>query len=181
MELNRLKSAGELYTYLPPTPSNAHQLSPVPPLSKEGGDYGYSVGRGSFHLGRAVGRWMSVACWLMLGRRTVRDVSFLRWSRCLTLIRRNNTLHRRLPRYVHRRIIPPNSWGGKIYGNAFSDFLWQWIRSSFNYRKFWLGLGLVRSCRQDQRAWFADVTGVIVDVEWWYGSKYTCWISSLQH
>ena len=61
MELNRPKSVGELYTYIPPTPRNAHQLSRVPPFSKENNDYGFSVGRGSFHLDRAVGRWINVA------------------------------------------------------------------------------------------------------------------------
>ena len=61
MEINRPKSVGELYTYIPPTPRNAYQLSRVPPFSKENSDYGFSVGRGSFHLDHAVGRWMSVA------------------------------------------------------------------------------------------------------------------------
>lgn len=50
----------ELYTYLPLTPENAERLKRVPPLSIENGDYGFSVGRGAFHLDAAVGRWLAV-------------------------------------------------------------------------------------------------------------------------
>ena len=54
-------SVGELYTYLPLTPDNAKRLMSVPPLSVENGDCGFSVGRGAFHLGVAIGRWVTVA------------------------------------------------------------------------------------------------------------------------
>lgn len=57
----RPKSVGELYAYLPLTPGNSTHLLAVPPSSKANPDYGYSVGRGSFHLGTAVGQWVSVA------------------------------------------------------------------------------------------------------------------------
>ena len=51
----------ELYAYLPLTQDNAKRLKSVPPHSTENGDYGFSVGRGAFHLGVAVGRWVAVA------------------------------------------------------------------------------------------------------------------------
>ena len=57
----RTGSVAELYTYLPLTPENAEYLKSVPPCSLENGDYGFSVGRGAFHLDVAVGRWVSVA------------------------------------------------------------------------------------------------------------------------
>lgn len=46
---------------MPLTPDNAKRLKSVPPRSIENGDYGFSVGRGAFHLDVAVGRWVSVA------------------------------------------------------------------------------------------------------------------------
>ena len=33
----------------------------MPPLSKANADYGFSVGRGSFYLDIAVGKWVSIA------------------------------------------------------------------------------------------------------------------------
>lgn len=57
----RTDSVAELYTYLPLTPENAECLKSVPPCSIENGDYGFSVGRGAFHLDIAVGRWVTVA------------------------------------------------------------------------------------------------------------------------
>ena len=59
--LCRPKSAGEMYAYLPLTSGNACRLLAVSPLSKENGDYGFSVSRGSFCLNIAVGRWVSLA------------------------------------------------------------------------------------------------------------------------
>ncbi|KAF5372661.1 hypothetical protein D9615_009869 [Tricholomella constricta] len=56
----RAKSAGELYAYLPMTKVNNSQLLAAPPESKANPDYGISVGRGSFHLDIAVGRWVSL-------------------------------------------------------------------------------------------------------------------------
>ena len=57
----RSESVAELYTYLPLTPENANRLKSVPPRSIENNDYGFSVGRGAFHLDIAVGRWIAVA------------------------------------------------------------------------------------------------------------------------
>lgn len=51
----------ELYTYLPLTPENAKCLKSVPPRSIENNDYGFSVGRGAFHLDAAVGQWVAIA------------------------------------------------------------------------------------------------------------------------
>lgn len=57
----RADSVAELYTYLPLTPENAERLKCVPPHSIENSDYGFSVGRGAFHLDVAVGQWVAVA------------------------------------------------------------------------------------------------------------------------
>ena len=57
----RPESTAELYTYLPMTPENAKCLKSVPPHSFENADYGFSVGRGAFHLSVAVGQWVAVA------------------------------------------------------------------------------------------------------------------------
>jgi hypothetical protein len=57
----RPQSVGELYAYLPLTQGNSSRLLAVPPASKANADYGFSVGRGSFHLGIAVGQWVTIA------------------------------------------------------------------------------------------------------------------------
>jgi hypothetical protein len=57
----RPEAQGELYTYLPLTPGNSTRLQAVPPLSKSNTDFGFSVGRGSFHFDIAVGTWVSMA------------------------------------------------------------------------------------------------------------------------
>lgn len=57
----RAESAGELYTYIPLTPGNSSRLLAVPPVSRANADYGFSVGRGSFHLDVAVGKWVSIS------------------------------------------------------------------------------------------------------------------------
>lgn len=61
MNTYRANSVGELYTYLPLTAENASQLLAVPPLSRKNADYGFSVGRGAFHLDIAIGKWVAVA------------------------------------------------------------------------------------------------------------------------
>lgn len=57
----RPRAEGELYTYLPLTPGNSTRLHAVPPFSKGNADFGFSVGRGSFHLNIAVGKWVGIA------------------------------------------------------------------------------------------------------------------------
>ncbi len=57
----RAQAIGELYTYLPLTPNNEAQLAAVPPYSRQNADYGFSVGRGSFCLDAAVGKWIALA------------------------------------------------------------------------------------------------------------------------
>lgn len=59
--LFRMNSVAELYTYLPLTPENTKRLKCTSPRSIENNDYGFSVGRGAFHLDAAVGKWLSVA------------------------------------------------------------------------------------------------------------------------
>ena len=59
--LPRPKAQGELYTYLPLRDSNTKRLRAVPPYSRDNGNYGFSVGRGAFHLDVAVGSWVTVA------------------------------------------------------------------------------------------------------------------------
>ncbi|KAJ8517619.1 hypothetical protein ONZ45_g5204 [Pleurotus djamor] len=57
----RADGLGELYTYLPLTVNNAAHLGKVPPQSHQNSDYGFSVGRGSYHLNDAVGKWATMA------------------------------------------------------------------------------------------------------------------------
>lgn len=57
----RPKGVGELYSYIPITPTNTSILIGVPPISKQNPDYGFSVGRGAFTLQEAVGKWAGVA------------------------------------------------------------------------------------------------------------------------
>ncbi|KAI0915374.1 hypothetical protein AcV5_003865 [Taiwanofungus camphoratus] len=55
----RADGAGELYAYLPQLPSNTARLAAVPPLSVAHADYGFSVGRGAWRF--SAGRWHAVA------------------------------------------------------------------------------------------------------------------------
>jgi len=59
----RANGAGELYTYIPLTPQNTTQLLAAPPSPRANADYGFSVGRGTFHLALALafGRWVALA------------------------------------------------------------------------------------------------------------------------
>lgn len=66
MYTGRASGVGELYTYLPLTDHNSTQQRSIPPLSVENADYGFSVGRGSFNLQKAIGNWVTVATRLKL-------------------------------------------------------------------------------------------------------------------
>ena len=57
--LNRENGKGELYAYLPVTPSNTERLLSIPPRSIQHPDYGFSAGRGAFKF--TPGRWTTVA------------------------------------------------------------------------------------------------------------------------
>ncbi|KAM5545157.1 hypothetical protein V8D89_001268 [Ganoderma adspersum] len=54
----REEGAGELYTYLPQTDRNTERLLLVPPKSIQHADYGFSVGRGAFTF--TPGQWTRV-------------------------------------------------------------------------------------------------------------------------
>jgi hypothetical protein len=57
--VSRAGGKGELYAYLPLTPTNTARLLAVPPESHQNADYGISVGRGAWRF--AADRWTYVA------------------------------------------------------------------------------------------------------------------------
>ncbi|KAJ7868274.1 polysaccharide lyase family 14 protein, partial [Mycena leptocephala] len=124
----RSKGLGELYTYLPLTPTNRERLIAVPPSSKENSDYGFSVGRNAFQFDVAVGKWVSLAFRVKLNTIGSDDGELELWVAGLTLRDSERSL---------------------IKGAHFQTFFG-------GHQDDW-------ASPKDQRAWFADLSGVVIE------------------
>ncbi|KAJ3731567.1 hypothetical protein DFJ43DRAFT_1079557 [Lentinula guzmanii] len=129
----RSKGAGELYVYLPSTEQNRERLLAVPPLSHENADYGFSVGRGAFSI--PVGQWMSIAIRVKLNTVGHEDGEIELWIDGISVISVTKLTLRQ-------------SEKSRLKGMHFQTFFG-------GNKPDW-------ASPRDQRAWFADVTGVSV-------------------
>ncbi|KAF9257931.1 polysaccharide lyase family 14 protein [Marasmius fiardii PR-910] len=129
----RQNGAGELYTYLPLTENNKRRLLAVPPLSRANNDYGFSVGRGSFIFVKA--RWMCIALRLKMNTVDEEDGELELWIDGLSVI--------------------------FIRGLSFRDSEAAIIKG-MHFQTFFGGHAEDWASPKDQRAWFADVTGVSI-------------------
>ncbi|KAF7364797.1 Polysaccharide lyase family 14 protein [Mycena venus] len=127
----RSKGLGELYTYLPLTPTNRERLLAVPPSSKENSDYGFSVGRGAFNFDIAAGKWVSpsVSCQV-----EYRELQL--WVDGESVINVAGLMLR-------------DSERSRIKGAHFQTFFG-------GHQDDW-------ASPKDQRAWFADLSGVVIE------------------
>ncbi|KAG6901269.1 hypothetical protein C0995_014358 [Termitomyces sp. Mi166 len=132
----RPKSAGELYTYLPLTAANSSLLINVPPESKANNDYGFSVGRGSFHLDIAVGRWVSIAFRVKLNTPGHHNGEIQLWVDGESVM-------------DIKGLSVCDAENAKIKGMHFQTFFG-------GHDESW-------ASPKDQRAWFADVSGAILE------------------
>ncbi|KAF7299826.1 hypothetical protein HMN09_00989300 [Mycena chlorophos] len=132
----RAGGAGELYTYLPLLDSNHNRLSAVPPFSKQNPDYGMSVGRGAFSFTEAVGQWVSLAFRVKLNRVGAEDGALELFVEGKSVIDVKGLVFR-------------TSENSRIKGGHFQTFFG-------GHTEDW-------ASPKDQRAWFADVTGAILE------------------
>ncbi|KAJ7845417.1 polysaccharide lyase family 14 protein [Mycena olivaceomarginata] len=132
----RSKGLGELYTYLPLTPTNRERLLAVPPSSKENSDYGFSVGRNAFKLDIAVGKWVSLAFRVKLNSIGCDDGELELWVDGKSVIKVAGLMLR-------------DSEHARIKGAHFQTFFG-------GHQDDW-------ASPKDQRAWFADLSGVVID------------------
>ncbi|KAJ7064406.1 hypothetical protein B0H15DRAFT_794682, partial [Mycena belliarum] len=132
----RSKGLGELYTYLPLTPSNRDRLLAVPPSSKENSDYGFSVGRNAFKFDPAVGKWISLAFRVKLNAVGCEDGELELWVDGKSVITVSGLMFR-------------DSEQSRIKGGHFQTFFG-------GHQDDW-------ASPKDQRAWFADVSGVVIE------------------
>ncbi|KAJ7617443.1 polysaccharide lyase family 14 protein [Mycena polygramma] len=132
----RSKGLGELYTYLPLTPTNGERLLTVPPSSKENSDYGFSVSRNAFKFDIAVGEWVSLAFRVKLNSIGCDDGELELWVDGKSVIKVVGLMLR-------------DSECSRIKGAHFQTFFG-------GHADDWASL-------KDQRAWFADLTGVVID------------------
>ncbi|XP_006460565.1 hypothetical protein AGABI2DRAFT_203648 [Agaricus bisporus var. bisporus H97] len=131
----RRNGVGELYTYLPPVEGNTKVLKSVPPQSIENSNFGFSVGRGAYKWEKAVGNWVAVACRIKLN-----DVGYAN-GEVEVWIDGERTIN--------------------IAGLKFRDSEKSIIKG-MHFETFFGGHSAEWASPKDQRAWFADVTGVIV-------------------
>ncbi|TFK33788.1 hypothetical protein BDQ12DRAFT_707183 [Crucibulum laeve] len=126
---------GELYTYLPLSESNKNRLLAVPPRTIENSDYGFSVGRGSFCWDIAAGRWVSVAFRVKLN-----DIGFQNGEVQLWI----------------DGVSAMNIDGLELRYSKDSTL------KGFHFQTFFGGSTAEWASPKEQKAWFADLTGVII-------------------
>ncbi|KAG7091566.1 hypothetical protein E1B28_010591 [Marasmius oreades] len=129
----RQNGTGELYTYLPPTENNKKQLLAVPPVSRANNDYGFSVGRGSFTFVK--GTWVCIALRLKMNTVGEEDGELELWINGHSVI-------------SIQRLSFRDSEMATIKGMHFQTFFG-------GHTEDW-------ASPKDQRAWFADITGVSI-------------------
>ncbi|KAF7348203.1 Polysaccharide lyase family 14 protein [Mycena sanguinolenta] len=132
----RSKGLGELYTYIPLTETNREKLIAVPPLSKENSDYGFSVGRNAFKFDIAVGKWIALAFRVKLNSIGSNDGELELWVDGKSVIKIDGLTLR-------------CSEQSRIKGAHFQTFFG-------GHQDDW-------ASPKDQRAWFADVSGVVIE------------------
>ncbi|KAF8878949.1 polysaccharide lyase family 14 protein [Infundibulicybe gibba] len=133
----RSESVAELYAYLPLTDENESVLLAVPPASKSNGNYGISVGQDSFRFDVAVGQWVSMAFRVKLNTTGKYDGEIQLWVDGRSVIN------------VGGVSLCDSADIGRIKGMHFQTFFG-------GHTEEW-------ASPRDQRAWFADVTGVIIN------------------
>ncbi|KAF9483184.1 polysaccharide lyase family 14 protein [Pholiota conissans] len=131
----RPEGVGELYAYLPLTAQNSAQLSAVPPRSIENSDYGFSVGRGAYHFTRAVCGWITIAFRVKLNDVGSNNGELQLWIDGESVMSVGGLQLR-------------ESADGKIKG--------------MHFQTFFGGHGNEWASPKDQRAWFSDVTAVVL-------------------
>lgn len=129
----RASGAGELYTYLPLTSSNADAQSKIANTIANS-DYGYSVGRGSFSF--PAGEWVTVAQRVKLNTPGAQDGEIKLWIGGEETINLANVTLR-------------SDEGATIQGMQFQTF----FGGSTND---W-------ASPKTQKAWFADVSGAVIE------------------
>lgn len=142
----RANGEGELYTYLPPVPSNHKVLSAVPPRSIRNPDYGYSVGRGAFSLKGAVNNWMSVAIRIRMNRPGKQDGQMELWIDGRSVISVDELVIRGDGGQDEDQV---HGDGARLQGMHFQTFFG-------GHTEEW-------ASPKTQHAWFADVTGVVIE------------------
>ncbi|KAJ7017896.1 polysaccharide lyase family 14 protein [Mycena alexandri] len=150
----RSKGVGELYTYIPMTPTNRERLLAVPPSSKENADYGFSVGRNAFNLNMAIGKWVSLAFRVKLNSIGSEDGAIFSCpsSYCLS----SKFYLGELELWVDGKSVISatgltlrDSESSRIKGAHFQTFFG-------GHQDDW-------ASPKDQRAWFADLSGVVIE------------------
>ncbi|KAG6899044.1 hypothetical protein C0993_001431 [Termitomyces sp. T159_Od127] len=132
----RAQSAGELYTYLPLTDTNSSVLINIPPASKENSDYGFSVGRGSFHFDIAVGCWVSIAFRVKLNTYNHHNGEIQLWVDGKSVM-------------DIKGLVICDAENARIKGMHFQTFFG-------GHDESW-------ASPKDQKAWFADISGAILE------------------
>ncbi|ETW74606.1 polysaccharide lyase family 14 protein [Heterobasidion irregulare TC 32-1] len=132
----RANGAGELYAYLPLTPTNAERLLRVPPTSHENTDYGFSVGRGAWRF--QSGRWHCVAIRVKMNHVGRENGEVEVYIDGTSVLRATSLVLREDP-------------ASRIRGMHFQTFFG-------GNKPDW-------ASPKHQRAWFASITGAIVQPE----------------
>ncbi|KXN87085.1 hypothetical protein AN958_09295 [Leucoagaricus sp. SymC.cos] len=131
----RNSGVGELYTYLPMEGKNTEILKKIPPRFVENSNYGFSVGRGAFDWTKAMGKWMAVACRIKLNDVGQSNGEIELWIDGKSVIAATGLILRKSTQSI-------------IKGMHFETFFG-------GHTEDW-------ASPKDQRAWFSDITGVIL-------------------
>jgi len=130
----RTDGEGELYTYLPLTDENAAVQLTVPPLTVENTDYGFSVGRGSFNF--TAGEWFTITERILLNDPDSYNGQVRIWINGQSVIELEGVSMR-------------NSSDSVVMG--------------MHFQTFFGGSTSDWASPINQSAWFADVSGAIID------------------
>lgn len=131
----RTSGLGELYTYLPLTAGNEDILKKIPPKYVGNPEFGLSVGRGAYTWQKAAGNWISVAFRIKLNDVGKTNGEIELWIDGESVIYGTGLLLRTSDKSIIKGMHFETFFGGH-------DSDW--------------------ASPRDQKAWFADITGLIL-------------------
>ncbi|KIM28461.1 polysaccharide lyase family 14 protein [Serendipita vermifera MAFF 305830] len=130
----RTSGKGELYAYLPLNhPNTDYTLLAIPPYSARNADYGFSVGRGSWTF--QAGNWNTMTEYVKLNTPGSEDGTIRVW------------------------------WNGELVISAENIAVRDYVNSTFtgvHFQTFFGGSDSSWNSPQDQRAYFADISGSFI-------------------
>lgn len=155
----RRSGQGELYAYLPPNhPNTDYTLVTVPPYSAQNSDYGFSVGRGSWTF--TAGSWNTLTQYVKLNEPGSENGAIQVWWNGNLVIDAEDIAIRDFTDSTFTGVHFQTFFGGtSVFLVSLDELRLDMVLGT---NRIMTGSSESWNSPQDQRAYFADISGAII-------------------